>query len=381
MMSGVKYSVTSRAPRLEVAKTLPRPHGARPPPKEALKRGKQVEPLARRRTPATATPRASISIFEIARSALVVVVVLITTAAAYAADDNPTPNTPRTCGCRYVIPTFPFTGNTFIRSFWDIATGIGAQAHYQEGGEWSNATMAFGSACGTNGGKNNRGLIPVAFRKNGHLSEEQKNGRTSRIASLVANIMTEETALSATIGHYHGQKHNNVPFTGCDLVSAPGPSDPVLIKTHHPFLRINHVVARHYTTHTASGGDVSNVCGIVLTNRSNSRGWCKSHGLQVKKWWHHEGAEPVNWDDPEDWMAVCAKNVAAEFAKFNKYWIDRSAEDQPMAGAPIITMNFTEMSKDQRVAHREFRALFEFVNVSVSASRFELAADLHLRTG
>ena len=128
MMSGVKYSVTSRAPRLEVAKTLPRPHGARPPPKEALKKGKQVEPLARRRTPATATPRASISIFEIARSALVVVVVLITTAAAYAADDNPTPNTPRTCGCRYVIPTFPFSKRlaiarcppSFLLTFCDL---------------------------------------------------------------------------------------------------------------------------------------------------------------------------------------------------------------------------------------------------------------------
>lgn len=82
----------------------------------------------------------------------------------------------------------------------------------------------------------------------------------------------------------------------------------------------------------------------------------------------------------EGWMAVCAKNIAEEFVKFNNYWTDRTSEGQPMAGVPTIVMNFTEMAADRTVARGEFRALLEFAKVNVSTSRFELAAELGLRS-
>lgn len=119
-----------------------------------------------------------------------------------------------------------------------------------------------------------------------------------------------------------------------------------------------------------------------------------AHGLLFCSW-PFPGVNPhiLRWRKPsnkehddlliaqEGWMAVCAKNIAKEFVKFNNYWIDRTAEGQPMAGVPIIVMNFTEMAADNPVARREFRALLEFAKVNVSTARFELAAELGLRSG
>ena len=158
-----------------------------------------------------------------------------------------------------------------MRNFWDIGAGVAAQAHYPELGSktWSTATLAHGAPCGTNGGHDHRRLRTADFD---HLACEQQTAGASRIAGLVATILAEEAALPAT--------HSPIDiatFNGCDLVSAPGPSDPVLIKTHHPQLDFLPKLARHYT----SG---SNVGGIVLTTRSDATGWCKTHGLQNAKW-------------------------------------------------------------------------------------------------
>ena len=164
-------------------------------------------------------------------------------------------------------------GNTWIRNFWDIGAGVAAQAHYPELGskEWSTATLAHGSPCGTNGGHDHRRLRPADFD---HLAREQQTAGTSRIASLVAKILAEEAPLSATRSP---GPIDVAKFNGCDLVSAPGPSDPVLIKTHHPQLDVLSKLARHYTSS-------SNVGGIVLTMRSDATGWCKTHGLQNAEW-------------------------------------------------------------------------------------------------
>ena len=53
----------------------------------------------------------------------------------------------------FVLATFPHTGNTWIRNFWELGTGIGTEAVYRESGEWSDYTLSYGHSCGNNSGR------------------------------------------------------------------------------------------------------------------------------------------------------------------------------------------------------------------------------------
>ena len=111
-------------------------------------------------------------------------------------------------GCRYLLVSLPFTGSSWLRSVWEITTGIGTESMYNEGGSGcSSSTGAHGSVCGS----------------------------------------------------FSGRFHPNF----CRDIHQAAPDDPVLIKTHHPFIF----------------GEPSKacVCGVITPQRSPAS-WCKRSG-------------------------------------------------------------------------------------------------------
>lgn len=146
----------------------------------------------------------------------------------------------------FALATYPHTGNTWIRNFWEVGTGISSEAIYPESGKWSNYSRSYGSPCGNNAGRRHR----------------RKWGKEI-----------------------------------CDLIHRAEPNEPILVKTHYPSLRNVH-------------GQVENfdeiLDGIILTVR-NPESWCKRYlnsefrmrfktmeecvpGMKVKfevhnKWW------------------------------------------------------------------------------------------------
>jgi hypothetical protein len=237
------------------------------------------------------------------------------------------------CGCRFVLATFPFTGNTWIRNFWDVATGVGAETgNYPEKGKYLEVNLGFGSSCGTNGGENQR----AAYKK------ARSDAAT---LDLVARVAAKENATFADLP--------------CDLIRRAGPSDPILYKTHHPlFFRDGEI--EKFTSNNL-------VCGIILTNRSDTWGWCKTHGHERKYW-----AKGEHKEADSTW---CPVGIAAEVEEFHKWY----ETDRRFQGVPVMTVDYSLMASNGSHAAKEFQRLLDFASVQVSKERFELAAHLHIR--
>ena len=229
------------------------------------------------------------------------------------------------CGCRYLLATFPFTGNTWIRNFWDIATGVGAGAITRKGPLPRRHTR-FGSPCGTNNGRNHR--------------EAYTRIKTNKI------LHAKFTDLVARVASREGTSITHLP---CDLTRRATIEDPLLIKTHHPILRRRGELQKY------PGNNL--VCGIVHTIRSDTESWCQHHGHE-RKYWESE---------PE-----CASGVATNIAKFLKSY------DAEFRGVPRLIMDFSLMSMNASYARTEFRRLLNFTSVRARGS-LRAAALMHHR--
>ena len=222
-----------------------------------------------------------------------------------------------------------------IRNFWDIATGVGAETgNYPEHGQYSEENLGYGSPCGTNGGVNHRAAYRTMIAKNGVT-----------LTNLIAKVAEKE----------------NVAFSDlpCGLVRRALPSDPLLYKTHHPRYHRNGEIEK-FTENNL-------VRGIILSTRTDPRGWCKSHGHERKYW-----ALGEHKDANATW---CPVGIASEIQKFS----DAYRTDARFAGVPTMTMDFSLMHDNASYAREEFRRLLNFTSVQVSRERFGLADHLYIR--
>eukprot|EP00040_Diaphanoeca_grandis_P000332 m.15137 g.15137 ORF g.15137 m.15137 type:complete len:395 (+) comp10454_c0_seq1:308-1492(+) len=239
------------------------------------------------------------------------------------------------CGCHYIFATFPFTGNTWIRNFWDIATGIGTQSMYPEGGQRSTTSDAYASVCGTNRGKN-------------HVAAW--NTKKTAVLELLRRINPDS---EPTLSFGADQTVTNV----CDLVRTAKPSDPMIIKTHLP-----RPISPRSELDRFVGKNL--VCGIIHTVRTEVDSWCRSHGTGVS-WWNN--------------ATECPHVVSKMMQGDADFWHSVQSEGGPLAGVPVLTLNFTEMTTgdDPTVVENSIQKLFAFTNTTVDPRRLQLASLLH----
>lgn len=238
-------------------------------------------------------------------------------------------------GCTYLLATFPFSGNTWLRNVWDIATGIGAESAYPEQGTLSKNNLTYGSDCGANNGNNHRHAYQMYTRGS-------KN-HTHTVIALAAQIERNE--------------HTVIHDFPCGFVKRANATDPLLVKTHFPVLQLVDGEYKRYSSRR-------NICAVILAHRDYM--WCEHHKLERKFW--------ATVNTKNDTYSECKHEIANKIITHNMYWKKKA----DYLGIPVVVFNFSNAILKRSVAVAEFKRVFKFINISITPERMALATLLHI---